>query len=250
MEDKKAENINPPQSLDEFILRYAPLFAAHSNELAMVIERRSEGSLHGGPGHHDPGDDAFAGRVTSTDYYLAVIDPAKSFVKNEQVTLKFPVGSTILVHLHGTHILEDREMGTGLYDLLKMEETLIDLDPVCGKVQLPQWELFVGDEEAAKALERVRNERELVGIGAAAKKLGRPITGSAVLDAACEANINVLVSMLVRSVFGPKPDKLPRPDIERCLEELLAFDIDKVGAAQRCLEQLLTELKQGLGLAT
>ena len=248
MEDKKAEDINTPRNLGEFIVRYAPLFAAHPNELAMVIERNDDDGFRGGPGARSPWGGMNKGTVMNTHYYLAVIDPVKRFEKNEQVTLKFPVGPTILVHLHGTHVLEDREMGTGLFDLFKMEETLIDLDPVRGKVDLPQWELFVGDEEVAKALGRVRNERELVAIAAAARKLGRPIMSSAAVDKAREAKIEKIVDALVRSVFGPKLDKLPRPDIERCLEELMAFDIDKAGAAQRCLEQLLIELKAALGL--
>jgi hypothetical protein len=249
MKDQKDSGLQPPQSLDEFISRYAPLFAAHPNEFAMVIERDDNDGWCGGPCSHSPWGDRSRGMgiVMNTNYYLAVIDPAKSFEKNELVTLKFPVGPTMLVHLHGTHILEGREMGAGLFDLLKMEEALIDLDPICGNVQLPQWELFVGDAEVARALDRVRNEQELVAIGIAARKLGRPITGSAAVDRTREAKIGSLVSRLIKNVFH-WTDLDRDSDKQRCLDELAALGIDKEVAVQRCLERLLVELKSAFGI--
>jgi hypothetical protein len=248
METKKAESIKAPQNLDEFISRYAPLFCSHPNELVMVVERNDDDGFRGGPCTRSPWGDTSKGGVVNTDYYLSVIDPAKSFKEHEQVILRLPVGPTILVHLHGTHILEDLKMGIGLISLLKMGETLMDLDSVSGEVRLPQWEIFVGDEEVAKALERVHIEQELIAIAAVARKLGRPITGSNILDAACEARVGKAIDVLVGLVFGSKPDKLPRHEIEKCLEELRILGIDKAGAVQRCLEQLLAEIKTAVGL--
>jgi len=83
--------------------------------------------------------------------------------------------------------------------------------------------------------------------GIAARKLGRPIKGSAAVDRTREAKIGSLVSRLIKNVFH-WTDLDRDSDKQRCLDELAALGIDKEVAVQRCLERLLVELKSAFGI--
>jgi hypothetical protein len=235
--ENKIEAVKPPRSYDEFIERYASQFAAHPNELAMTVERDDDDGFRGGPGMGSPWGDLHKGTVMNTGYYLAVIDPAKTFAK-DTMSLVLPVGSALLVHCHGTVTLEDRRMDVGTFDLVRIEETLADNDPERGEVHLPKWEIFVGDEAVGNALASVHDGIELLALEVAARKLGRPIKGVSRLDRARELKVDAVIADILVWMMRMSDREIELPAVAQHIATLKGLGIDRDEVRKLCVKKL------------